>query len=559
MAIDSGVVFPVAGGVTGAGVSASLGGIGLVGSFGGASLGIVGLTGIGIVTGSALYGAIKGLEEDDPAAWLAFGTGSLGGVGIWANIGGIGLGVQGISLGVGAGSMAIAGGIFGLGAYGLYTMFARSSSDRRFYQNLEFFDRLTREYEEELFWQQLAGEIPDIEEELKALKEEISTNEEVKNDFTAIALTDRLSWQCFAIFKGHTASVNSVAMSPDGECMASAGDDRSIKLWNLKTGKWLYSFTGISEEIQAIAFSPDGKAIVAGGFDRRISYWHLETRKYWSSFFARSNLSHSHDSIITALVFSPDEKYIISASADKTIRVWGKYTGELKRILNGHRATVNTIAISPDSQTIASGSDDGTICLWRFDNSNADRIFSHASAINSLSFTADGEYLISGDRLGSIAIWNYYTGEMIKNWLAHDTEIISIAVNPRSTLLASASNREIKLWNYTTREFITMLIGMAPIQFSQDGKILASGSYGSQIKIWCEMINTRETCLLEFDEWWEIFSVSKNAYPAEVKRIYRTLARQYHPDVNPSRKAIHIMQKINRAYEDFLQDFSQGI
>jgi hypothetical protein len=243
-----------------------------VGGFGGASLGIVGLTGIGVVTGSALYGTLKGLQEDDPGAWLAGGTGSLGGIGIWANWGGIGVGVKGISLGVGAGSLAIAGGIFGLGAYGLYTMFARSSSDRRLYQNLEFFDRLTREYEEELFWRQLTGEIPDIEEELKVLTAEISTPEEVKKDATAIALTERLSWQCFAILKGHTASVNSVAISPDGECMASAGDDRSIKLWNLKTGKWLYSLVGSAEEIQAIAFSPDGKAIVAGGFDRRISY-----------------------------------------------------------------------------------------------------------------------------------------------------------------------------------------------------------------------------------------------------------------------------------------------
>lgn len=561
MSNDSGVVFPVVGGMTGAGISANLGGIGLVGAFGGASVGVVGLTGIGIVTGSAVYGALKGLQEDDPAAWLAFGTGSLGGVGIWANLGGIGVGVKGIAFGFGAGSMAIAGGIAGLGAYGFYKLLARSSSENRFYENLEFFDRITREYEEELFWRELAGEETDIEGEFATLQEEIATAAENPNDSTEIAMTDKLSWQCWNLLKGHNASVNAVAIYPDGETIATAGDDRSIKLWNVGTGKCVYSFAGISEEIRAIAISADGKSIVAGGFDRRISYWSLESKKYTSGFFARSSSPHSHDSVISAVAFSPDGRFIVSASADKTLRVWGKYTGELKRILNGHLDSVNTVAISPDSQIIASGSDDRTIRLWTFDNSYRHRVFEgHTAGVTGVVFTSDGKYIISADRDRSIRIRDTNTGESIKSWVGHDRGILGLAIHPIKDLLASACDREIKLWDLRSGEPIKTLLGTAPIVFSPDGRFLVSGSYGNTVKIWCEMVDTSEEffldSFLDSEDWWDILGVSKNATPPEVKRIYRSLARQYHPDINRSKKAIVIMQKINRAYENFLRYIS---
>ncbi|MFM7278113.1 MAG: DnaJ domain-containing protein [Microcystis aeruginosa] len=551
-------VIPAVGGVTGANLSACLGNIGLVGGFGGISVGLVGMTGIGILTSSAIYASLQGLETKDHNVGLALGIGSLGGIGIHSTFGGVGVAVKGTAFGVGVGSMAIAGGLVGLGIYGLMKMLSPTYSDDNFYRNLEFFDRITREYEEALFWQEVTGKYENLEAELQRLLEEVSVQENQQLDSTEITIPERLSWQCFQTLKGHQENIGAIDVSPDGKIIASAGEDQTIKLWQRETGKLIYSFVGVNEPIQTLAISPNGKSIIAGGLDGRISQWQLDTKQYKSSFFASVNAPDSHDGVILQLAFAANERFIVSASNDKTLRIWGYQTGELKRTLIGHEEAVNTCAISPDSQIIASGSDDKTIKLWRFDHSYAYQTFSgDRAAVNSLAFSNDGQYLVSGGSDKTIKIWDIKTGEIIKSWQAHQQAIISIAINPHRHLIASASRTEIKIWQGQTGELIKVLRGTAPLKFSPDGQFLITGSYGGKVKIWSEILEKLEILPPDSDDWWEVLEVSKNASWPEVKQRYYQLARQYHPDHNYSTMAIKIMQKVNRAYEQFLFSISQ--
>jgi WD40 repeat protein len=551
-------VIPAVGGVTGANLSACLGNIGLVGGFGGISVGLVGMTGIGILTSSAIYASLQGLETNDHNVGLALGIGSLGGIGIYSTFGGVGVAVKGTAFAVGVGSIAIAGGLVGLGIYGLMKMLSPTYSNDNFYSNLEFFDRITREYEEALFWQEVTRKYENLEVELQRLLEEVSVQENQQLYSTEITIPERLSWQCFQTLKGHQANIGAIDVSPDGKIIASAGEDQTIKLWQRETGKLIYSFVGVNEPLQTLAISPNGKLIIAGGLDGRISQWQLETKQYKSSFFARVNAPDSHDGVILQLAFAANERFIVSASNDKTLRIWGYYTGELKRTLIGHEEAVNTCAISPDSQIIASGSDDKTIKLWRFDHSYAYQTFiGDRAAVNSLAFSNDGQYLISGGSDKVIKIWDIKTGEIIKSWQAHEQAIISIAINPHRHLIASASRTEIKIWQGQTGELIKILRGTAPLKFSPDGQFLITGSYGHKVKIWSEMLGELEILPPDSEDWWEVLEISKNASFSEVKQRYYKLARQYHPDHNSSAMAIKIMQKINRAYERFLFSISQ--
>ena len=498
------------------------------------------------------------IEETPIGVGLALGMGSLGGIGIYSTFGGVGVAVKGTAFGVGVGSMAIAGGLVGLGIYGVMKMLSPTYSDNNFYSNLEFFDRITREYEEALFWQEVTGKYENLEAELQQLLEEVSVQENQQLDSTEITIPERLSWQCFQTLKGHQANIGAIDVSPDGKIIASAGEDQTIKLWQRETGKLIYAFVGVNEPIQTLAISPNGKSIIAGGLDGRISQWQLDTKQYKSSFFARVNAPHSHDGVILQLAFAANERFIVSASNDKTLRIWGYHTGELKRTLIGHEEAVNTCAISPDSQIIASGSDDKTIKLWRFDHSYAYQTFiGDRAAVNSLAFSNDGQYLISGGSDKTIKIWDIKTGEIIKSWQAHEQAIISIAINPHRHLIASASRTEIKIWQGQTGELIKTLRGTAPLKFSPDGQFLITGSYGDKVKIWSEMLGELEIFPPDSEDWWEVLEVSKNASFSEVKQRYYQLARQYHPDHNSSAIAIKIMQKINRAYDQFLFSISQ--
>jgi WD40 repeat protein len=70
--------------------------------------------------------------------------------------------------------------------------------------------------------------------------------------------------------------VNSVAISPDGQTLASGSEDRTIKLWNAATGAVITTLSGHSRGVSAVAFSPDGQTLASGSWDKTIKIWQCE-------------------------------------------------------------------------------------------------------------------------------------------------------------------------------------------------------------------------------------------------------------------------------------------
>ncbi|PSB42152.1 hypothetical protein C7B67_25675 [filamentous cyanobacterium Phorm 6] len=115
--------------------------------------------------------------------------------------------------------------------------------------------------------------------------------------------------------EGHSRSVISVAFSPDGKTLASASDDKTIKLWNLQTQKELKTLSGHSSVVISVAFSPDGKTLASASEDKTIKLWNLQTQKELKTL-------SGHSSLVISVAFSPDGKTLASASTDKTIKLW---------------------------------------------------------------------------------------------------------------------------------------------------------------------------------------------------------------------------------------------
>jgi WD40 repeat protein len=110
----------------------------------------------------------------------------------------------------------------------------------------------------------------------------------------------------------------------------------------------------------SVAFSPDGKAIASASNDKTIKLWNLEGRLL--------NTLSGHGDSVYSVAFSPDGKTITSASNDKTIKLWDRQ-GQLLTTLSGHSDGVTSVAFSPDGKTIASGGGvlDKTVILWNLD------------------------------------------------------------------------------------------------------------------------------------------------------------------------------------------------
>ncbi|MGF1590014.1 MAG: PspA/IM30 family protein [Pleurocapsa sp.] len=193
------IIFPISGGITGSSVYSTIGGIGIVGGFGGIGVGMVGMTAAGTVLGSAVYGAFQGIENGDPTAFAAMGLGAIGGAGVSTTIGGVGISFGGSVFGIGMGSMAVMGGIFGLGVYGLAKMFSSSSNPETITQT---FDRMEEKisYEEayyqamiELWLEKILKDFDqeskftslELEEELEILKSQTRAKKKLIKPFNS--------------------------------------------------------------------------------------------------------------------------------------------------------------------------------------------------------------------------------------------------------------------------------------------------------------------------------------------------------------------------------------
>jgi WD40 repeat protein len=205
-------------------------------------------------------------------------------------------------------------------------------------------------------------------------------------------------------FDGHTSSVLSLAVTPDSKILVSGGVD-GIRLWDLTKQLPLGTLVRFDNTIYTLAVSPDGQTVASGNDKGVVKIWDLNSRKLIRQFKA-------HSQIITGLAFTPNGANLVSSSRDKTIKIWNVNQGTVVRTLLGHKSWVNAIAINPDGTTLASGGQDG-IKLWDLTtgelinqpNENSNSLNPWLQPITEIAFSADGTTLASGGLDDKINIW----------------------------------------------------------------------------------------------------------------------------------------------------------
>ncbi|NEQ58914.1 MAG: hypothetical protein F6K53_16555, partial [Moorea sp. SIO4A1] len=283
--------------------------------------------------------------------------------------------------------------------------------------------------------------------------------------------------------QGHTNRVTRFSFSRDSQTLASGSRDKTIKLWNLETGKVIRTLIGHDDSVRSVRFSRDGQTLASGSDDKTIKLWNLETGKVIRTLIG-------HDDLVFSVSFSPDGQTLASGSEDKTIKLWNLETGKVIRTLIGHDDSVRRVSFSRDGQTLASGSDDNTIKLWNLETGKVIRtLIGHDDSVRSVSFSRDGQTLASGSDDNTIKLWNLETGKVIRTLIGHDDSVRRVSFSRDGQTLASGSDdKTIKLWNLETGKVIRTLIGhddlVFSVSFSPDGQTLASGSDDNTIKHW---------------------------------------------------------------------------
>jgi WD40 repeat protein len=289
---------------------------------------------------------------------------------------------------------------------------------------------------------------------------------------------------------GHTGNIRSVAFSPDGRYAVSAGDDQTIRLWEVITGKEVRVFAGHAEEVRSVAFSPDGRYLLSGSNDKTIRLWEVTTGRTVRVF-------RGHTFLVGSVAFSPDGRYAVSGSStrwlsvarkDKVVRLWDVATGAQIKALKGHKDAVSSVAFSPDGRHVLSGSDDKTIRLWSVATGETVQVFKgHKNVVSCAAFSPDGRYIVSGS--DDVRLWDVTTGRTVRVFKGHADHVHSVAFSPDGQHVLSGSGDEnIRLWSVATGKTVKFFLGhsedVLSVAFSPDGQHVLSGSDDKTVRLW---------------------------------------------------------------------------
>ena len=301
----------------------------------------------------------------------------------------------------------------------------------------------------------------------------------------SVRIRDAATGAVVRTLNGHEDVVSQIAWSRDGKMIATASYDKTVKLWNAADGKPIRTLTGHTNWVFSVAFSPDGKQLASSGYDKTIRVWNVKDGK------TLAKLS-GHFATVRAVAFSPNGKTLVSGSGDRTLKVWNLASRKPVRTLKGHKGTVRAVAFSPDGRTIASAGEDNVVKLWNAaDGSVKSTLTGHTGMVWCVAFSPRGQTIASGGFDNRIMIWDPKTGQRRKTLSGHTDVVTSLAFAPDMKGIVSGSyDKTLRFWTAKQPPISELLTISASPQdmrcaaFSKDGRYLAAGGHDRLAKVW---------------------------------------------------------------------------
>jgi WD40 repeat protein len=246
---------------------------------------------------------------------------------------------------------------------------------------------------------------------------------------------------------GHAGTVSSLAYSADGKLMLSAGHDKTVRVWDLASGKVVRNLTGCSAAVSSAAFSADAQFAIATSDDKQVRIWP---------------------------VGGPIDAGVAAKNVAPTMTV-------------PQIAVPRCAAFTPDGLRFVTSGDELLIHVWdRATGLELERFASHTGSVTKLSFSEKGEKLISAGQDPAPRIWSV-TGRPIRQAHKGAATSVTLAVDAKSVFTIGEDHAVVQ-WSWADFQELRRLPGSAGPQralaISHDGQFVAAGGDDQQLRIW---------------------------------------------------------------------------
>ncbi|KAI0049222.1 WD repeat protein [Auriscalpium vulgare] len=202
--------------------------------------------------------------------------------------------------------------------------------------------------------------------------------------------------------QGHFFDMNTLSYAPDGQYIATGGDDGKVKLWNTRSGFCIITFPQHTAAVSAVQFAAQGQVLFSASLDGTVRAFDLVRYRNFRTFTSPSPVQFS------CLAVDPSGEVVAAASSDSfEVFVWSVQTGKLLDVLAGHEGPVSALAFSPTTNVLASGSWDKSVRVWDvFSRAHNVEPFQLNADVLALAFRPDGQELVVATLDGQLTFFS---------------------------------------------------------------------------------------------------------------------------------------------------------